>query len=117
MDSDKFIHEIMAALGAVCQALAPAALGAAVAQAWKTGLSWTQRIVQWLVGICVSYYVTLALGATFRLDPFVAQAVGFVLAMVAFEATPKFIASCSNVVGTLPGDLYARWFGRKEDVE
>ena len=117
MDLDHLAREAATAVGSFLQALAPAAFGAAVAQAWKTGLSWSQRLMQWGIGICVSHYVTAALAALFRFDPFVIQAVGFVLGMIAFEATPKFIQGASGVVGNLPADLRDRWFRRKGDPE
>ncbi|MBV8971480.1 MAG: hypothetical protein JO290_04230 [Sphingomonadaceae bacterium] len=112
-------HDVQAAaLGALREAVAalvPAALGSAVGQAWKPGLSWRQRLVQWVTGICVSYYVTLGLTAWLGWSPFVGQAVGFVLAMMAFEIAPKLVASCSAAVGHIPGyvdQLVARWTGR-----
>jgi len=104
----KLPDEALSALLSLAAALAPAALGAAVAQAWEKGLSWGQRLLQWAVGICVSYYVTLGVTAWLHLDPFVSQAIGFVVAMVAFRATPRFIESVSAAAGALPGALLER---------
>lgn len=104
----KLTVEIVNAFGTFVSALAPAAIGAAVAQAWEKGLSWSQRFVQWGVGICVSYYVTAGMSAWLHLDPFVAQAVGFVIAMVAFRATPAFIAATVAAASALPGGLLER---------
>lgn len=83
-------------------ALTPAMLGSAVGQAWSQGLSWRQRIVQWLVGIMVSYYVTQALTEWLHFGPFASQALGFVIAMMAFETAPKFIAGVSAATSQIP---------------
>lgn len=96
----------------VWHALLPAMLGAAVGQAWKPGLSWRQRVLQWCVGITVSYYATRAADAVFELHDFVAQAIGFILAMIAFEATPKFGAAMADLVTSLPA-RFAAWLDRK----
>jgi len=105
---DKLPRELIDALLSLAAALAPAAIGAAVAQAWEKGLSWGQRLVQWAVGICVSYYVTLGISAWLHLDPFVSQAIGFVVAMVAFRATPRFIEGVAAAASTLPDLVLAR---------
>lgn len=110
----KLTVEIANALGTFASALAPAAIGAAVAQAWEKGLSWSQRLTQWGVGICVSYYVNMGVTAWLRLDPFVAQAVGFVIAMVAFRATPRFIEGVAAAAAALPNGLLAK-FGINRD--
>lgn len=83
-------------------ALTPAMLGSAVGQAWSQGLSWRQRVIQWLVGIMVSYYVTQALTEWLNFGPFASQALGFVIAMMAFETAPKFIAGVSAAAGQIP---------------
>lgn len=108
-----YIHDILEALKAIGSALLPAAIGSAVAQAWEQGLSLRDRCIQWVVGICVSYYVTLGIGAYFEFGPFASQAVGFVVAMIAFKATPNFISGCSTMVGTLPTWLRDRFLGPK----
>lgn len=89
----------------VITAVAPAAFGATVAQIHHRGLAWRDRLLAYVNGILVSYYVTLGLTAWWRLDQFVSQSVGFVLAMIAFKATPKFIAACTDALASLPGRL------------
>ena len=96
-------------------ALAPAALGSAVAQAYQRGLSLRDRLVQWAVGICVSHFVTAALAGWFGWNAFVTQGVGFVFGMIAFQATPKFIAGASDMLGTLPAVLRDHFLKRKGD--
>lgn len=108
MTLPELLKELWASLQAAAAALAPAALGSAVAQAWRPGLSWKQRLLQWLVGICVSYYVTLGATEIFNLTPFVAQACGFVIAMIAFEVTPLFIRAAGDLMAELPALLKAR---------
>jgi hypothetical protein len=92
-------------------ALGPAALGSAVAQAWKPGLSWRQRLAQWLVGICVSYFVTRAASVTFGLNEFVAQAIGFVVAMCAFEVAPRLVKGIGDACAAIP-DIVRDFAGR-----
>ena len=106
--------EIWEAVKAVASALMPAAIGSAVAQAWEDGLSLRDRAIQWIVGICVSYYVTLGISAFFGMGAFAAQAVGFVVAMIAFKSTPKFIAGCSSTLETLPAAVRDRFFPKKD---
>ncbi|MFY9349916.1 MAG: hypothetical protein WBL20_17540 [Sphingobium sp.] len=119
MAQDGLLHQLLAGVQDLASALAPAAIGAAVGQAWEKGLSFSQRLVQWAVGICVSYYVGGGLEAWLRLDPFVSDAISFVLAMIAFKATPRFVAGAVELAGSLPADMRARWFGasKKEDAD
>lgn len=83
-------------------ALTPAMLGSAVGQAWSTSLTWGQRVVQWLIGITVSWYATLGLAEWLGLGPFASQAIGFVIAMMAFEVAPKAIAGVAKVAHQIP---------------
>jgi len=102
------LNELWEQTRAAAAALTPAAIGSAVAQAWRPGLPWRQRLVQWVVGICVSYYVTRAAAEIFDFKPFVAQACGFVIAMIAFEAAPGFIRATGDLAAELPALLKAR---------
>jgi len=110
---DDILHFLTTAAGA----LAAPAIGSAIAQVWESGLSWGQRLIQWVVGICVSYYVTGGMSAVFHLDPFVNQSIGFMVAMVAFRATPAFIASAVSSAGGLPSRLLAKVGLAKADAE
>lgn len=110
MSADRIVHDILEGVQAIASALTPAAVGAAIGQAWEKGLSWTQRISQWVVGICVSYYVGFAIEAAMNLDAFVADAVKFIIAMIAFQATPRFIRGAVDAVGTLPDRIRDRFF-------
>lgn len=102
---EKLAQDLIEAGSALVSAIAPAALGSAVAQAYQKGLGWRDRLVQWTVGVCVSYFVTSAVAALLGLNPFVAQGVGFVLGMIAFQATPKFISSASDTIASLPAAI------------
>lgn len=108
MTLPELLKELGEQLQAAAAALTPAAIGSAVAQAWRPGLPWRQRLVQWIVGICVSYYVTLGATEVFNLSPFLAQACGFVIAMIAFEAAPGFIRAASDLAAELPTLIKAR---------
>jgi hypothetical protein len=98
--------------------LFPGAIGAAVGMAWRKGLTWRERFVQLAVGIVVSWFVTRAIGALWPLwfrhepDPFVMQAIAFTIGMIAFEATPRFIAGASDVIGGLPALIRDRLIGK-----
>jgi hypothetical protein len=105
------IQEAVDAAKNLFSALGPAALGSAVAQAYQRGLSWRDRFVQWAVGIIVSYYATLLIREVIGMGDLATQAVGFVLATLAFQATPKFIAGATEAAGALPVDLKDKLLG------
>ena len=97
-------------------ALGPGMLGAAVGQAWKPGLTWRQRLVQWVVGVSCAYYVALAVIHGLGWHPYVAQGVAFIVGMCAFEVAPRLVAALSQAAAGLPdvitkaaGDFLARW--------
>lgn len=114
--SDGFLSDALDAARNMMSALGPAAIGSAVAQAYQRGLSLRDRLVQWLVGISVSYYVTAAAADWFSFGAFVAQGVGFVIAMIAFQATPKFIAGAGDALGHFPRAV-SDWFLRRKGDE
>jgi len=87
------------------QAIAPGMLGAAVGQAWKPGLSWPQRLVQWAVGVCCQYYGSQAVVHGLGWHPFVAQAIGFFIAMCAFEVAPRLVKAVGDACAGLPDIL------------
>jgi len=105
---DKLFHELTATALTFLAGLVPAALGAAVSLAYESGLTWSRRFAQMSVGIVVNYFATGAIGAVFGFGPFVLQATGFVVGMIAFKATPKFIAACSDAIATAPTRLLDR---------
>lgn len=113
---DDFLHVMVAAALKLLQALVPAALGAVISQLLQKGVAWRDRFVQVTVGIVVSYYVTLGLVAWLALDPFVGQAISFVLGMSAYQATPKLIASITEACARVPGLIADRIGGRRRDI-
>jgi hypothetical protein len=76
---------------------------------------WTQRLTQWVAGICVSFYVGRGMSAIFHWDGFGVQSVSFVTGMIAFKAAPRFIAKAADVIGDLPADIRDRFLPRKVD--
>lgn len=106
--------ELLEALQRAAGGFVPAALGSFVAQVHERGLGRLERFQSYLAGILVSYYVTLGLRAWLRLDEFVAQAFGFVIAMIAFKSTPRFIAACSDAIAAAPGKV-VDWLGPRKD--
>lgn len=114
MTPNDLLEGAVNAIATVAAAIGPAALGSAVAQAWKPGLSWRQRLVQWIVGICVSYFVTRGLGMWLGWHEFVSQAVGFVIGMMAFEVAPRLVKGVGDTAAELPvlaRDLVAKLKG------
>jgi len=105
MDSRHFLESVAELLGS----LAPSLIGSAVAQAWKTGLTWRQRFLQWIVGSTVSYYATLAIVALTDWNGFVAQSIAFAIALLAFDATPLLAKSATDILVSLP-DRFANRF-------
>lgn len=110
--AESAFHAFIVACLKLIGALVPAALGAVIAQLLQKGVALRDRFIQVIVGIVVSYYVTLGLVAWLVLDPFVGQAVSFVLGMSAYQATPKLIASLSDAIARVPGLLTGRLGGR-----
>lgn len=111
---DKLLHELAAAILSFLIGLVPAALGAAVSLAYETGLTWSRRFLQMSVGVIVSYFAGGAIGAVMTLNPFVLQAVGFVIGMIAFKATPRFIAGASDRVPDTALAVLDRFLPRKD---
>lgn len=108
---DKLFHEASAAALTFAAGLVPAALGTVVSLVFEPDVSWPRRVAQMMVGVTVSYFVTNAAGALWPwqpLDPYVRQAIGFVLGMIAFRATPKFIHGAGEALGAAPGRLLDR---------
>lgn len=107
------IHALLEALFAVLSGLAPGAIGAGVAMAWKKGLTWRERFIRLAVGSTVCWFSTRAIGAIWPgWSDYVVQAIGFTLGMIAFEATPKFIAGAAEAMGGLPAILRDRFIGK-----
>ena len=96
----------------ILASIAPAAFGSAVGQAWSAGLTWRQRLVQWMTGILVSFYVTMGLAEWLHVGPFGSQAFGFTIAMIAFEVAPKVIAAAGATATAIPSyvaEFVAKW--------
>lgn len=89
---NKFFHDIAEGLVAFLQALVPGAVGAAVSLVYEEGLTWSRRITQMMVGITVSYFARNLAASLTGWDGYVLQAVGFVVGMTAFKATPTLMA-------------------------
>lgn len=111
---EKHFEQLLDSILALVVGLTPAALGAAVSLAYEKGLTWSERCVQFAVGIVVSWFASRAIGAIMTLSPFVLQGVTFTLGMIAFRAVPRFMSSCSDAIATLPTDLRSRIFPKKE---
>lgn len=94
--------------------LAPSLIGSAVAQAWKPGLSWRQRFLQWIVGSTVSFYATQAIIAVTGWNEFVAQSIAFGIALLAFDATPQLLRAAQTALANVPSRLLDRFLPKKD---
>ncbi len=98
-------HGLVEAALAFLASMLPPALGATVSLAYEQGLTWAARFTQLWVGIVVGYFGTGAVASCWPwgdLDAFVRQAIGFVVGLVAFKATPRFMGSIVEIVADLP---------------
>lgn len=108
---DKTLHDVGVAIVAFLIGLLPAALGAAVSLAYEQTLTWRLALMQFSVGVVVSYFAKLAFIAACTFywhaapNPYVEQAVSFTLGMIAFRATPRFRDSVIEIVVGLPDML------------
>lgn len=95
--------------------LTPGAFGSLVGLAHEKGLSWVERFVQFAAGTVVSWFAARAIGAAVDLNPFVLQGVNFTAGMIAYKATPRFIAAAAEVAGGLPAALRDRFLPARKD--
>ena len=109
----KFLHGLLDAVLAFLIALVPGALGAAVSLVYEEGLTWSRRITQMMVGITVSYFARNLAHSLTGWDDYLLQAVGFVVGMTAFKATPALIAGIVERAPLLLV-LIDRLLGKKE---
>lgn len=105
-------HETLAGVLIFAKALVPGALGAAVAVAVQTTLTWTQRFVQIAVGIIVSYYAGEAGSALLGAEGVVKNAIGFTAGVGAFETAKALRVSIADVARTAPKQAWDWWLGR-----
>lgn len=102
------LHEIGSAILVFLIGLLPSALGAAVSLAYEQTLTWRVSVVQFSVGVVVSYFAKLGFIAACLFiwgsapNPYVEQAVSFTLGMIAFKATPGFRDNVIAIVVGLP---------------
>lgn len=109
----KFLHDIGDALLAFLITLMPGVAGAAVSLVYEQGLSWSKRVTQMMVGITVSYFARNVANSLTGWDDYLLQAVGFVVGMTAFKATPALIAGLVERAPLLLV-LIDRLLGKKE---
>jgi hypothetical protein len=108
------LRTFLPSLADVIGSLSPSLIGSAVAQAWKPGLSWRQRFVQWIVGSTVSFYVTRVIIEVTGWSDFVAQSIAFGIALLAFDATPRIARAATDALASLPGRLADRFLPGKD---
>lgn len=106
---------ILVAVSSFIADLTPSMIGAATAQAWKPGVPFRQRLLQWIVGSTVSYYATLAIIAVTSWNDFVAQSIAFSIALLAFDATPRILKAVVDALAAIPQRLADKFLPKKED--
>lgn len=108
---DKILHDACAAIIVFLLGLLPAALGAAVTLAYEDALPWRMKVVQFSVGVTVSYFAKLAFIAVCLAywgtppNQYVEQAVTFTLGMIGYRATPRFRDAVIEIVVGIPDAL------------
>ncbi|WP_324698756.1 MULTISPECIES: hypothetical protein [Novosphingobium] len=114
MDLRTLIHAVSEWGIDLIGSLMPSLIGSAVAQAWKPNMPWRQRVLQWVVGSTVSYYATLAIIAATDWNGFVSQSLGFGIALLAFDATPRIAKATIDTLASMPGRLADRFLPKKD---
>lgn len=89
------------------KALIPGTIGAAVAVSFNKSKSLGQKVLQFVVGIVVSYYAAQLTQELTSWGPYAVQAVSFTVGLVAYEAIPSFMKSSAETAGSIPRDLWA----------
>lgn len=107
-----YLHDAALSALTLAKALVPGALGAAVAVAVQTALTWTQRFVQIAVGIIVSYYAGEAGAALLGAEGVVKNAIGFTAGVGAFETAKALRVSIAEVARTAPKQAWDWWLAR-----
>ena len=103
----QYLLEALEAILAFTSALVPGALGAAVAIAVQTTLTWTQRFLQLVVGIVVSYYAGEAAAHLLGAHGVLKNAIGFTAGVGAFETAKALRVSIGDFVRESPKQLWA----------
>jgi hypothetical protein len=106
------LHDALAGALVFAKALVPGALGAAVAVAVQTTLTWTQRFVQIAVGIIVSYYAGEAAAVLMGAEGVLKNAIGFTAGVGAFETAKALRTSIAEVARTAPKQAWEWWLAR-----
>lgn len=114
MSIETLVHDAADAVKNLLAAAAPSAIGAGVSALYQRGLSFRDWCVQCSVGIAVSWYFGLGFAAIWGwftghpADPFALQSIRFVLGLIAFQTTPRFITGAGDALAALPGGLKDR---------
>lgn len=85
----------------------PSAVGAFLGVVFQGGtLTWTQRLLQFTVGLIVAHYVGGWLISWFDLTGMAADSVKLGFGMSAYEAARRFRAGLVEVAGKAPADIW-----------
>lgn len=103
----EILHEAAAGALLLAKALIPGALGAAVAVAVQTSLTWVQRFLQFAVGIVVSYYAGEAAADLLGAEGAMKNAIGFTAGVGAFETAKALRVSIGEVARDAPKQLWS----------
>lgn len=106
------LAELLHTLAAFAKAMVPGALGAAVAVAVQSGLTWGQRFLQLCVGIIASYYAGEAANEIMGATGVVKNAIGFTVGIAAFETVKALRVSIAQVAHDAPRQAWDWWLKR-----
>lgn len=105
----------LAAAWGLLKGLIPGTFGAAVSVTMEKNATFGQKLIQFVAGIVVSYYVSAAIHEMTSWGPMVQQSVAFTLGMIGYESARAFTQGAAKTAGSIPGDVWT-WVKAKFGV-
>lgn len=100
------LYDALHAASILALGLVPSAVGAFLGVVFQGTLTWTQRLLQFAVGVLMSHYLGGAVLSVIDAAPLVADAIKLGIAMTAYEAARRFRSSVIELAGDVPRDLW-----------
>lgn len=98
---------LLVALWGFVKGLLPGAFGAAIAVTMDHTATFGQKLLQFVAGIIVSYYVSAAVAEMTDFGPMVQQSISFTLGLIAYNSAKSFTEGARETARSIPGDLWA----------
>lgn len=102
----------LAALWGFVKGLLPGAFGAAIAVTMDRTATFAQKLLQFVAGIIVSYYVSGAVRELTDFGPMVQQSVSFTLGLIAYNSAKSFMEGSAETARSIPRDVWDWWKGK-----